>query len=274
MNPVQTGNQVFEVIQQVKMAAPAYCTNFFPVQSKLQKWIDHGELAVEPHDEAAFFLRKDRDFWHFYYCAASVPVLQKGLVNLHSLKTEPVVTDLVGDEKSLDLVRPALEVAGFRHYTQLQRLARMSQPQREATAKPDASVDFAEKADCGAVLALIEGAFDHYGEQLPMAYEIETAIGNRQVLAAKHNGMLAGLLFFETQGFTSAIRFWAVAEQLRDLHCGSALIRRYFETQSAVRRFTLWVNAANENAIQKYQHYGYAPDGLIDYVLANELIHQ
>ena len=274
MNPVQTGNQVFDVIQQVKMSAPAYCTNFFPVQAKLQKWIDHGELVVEPRAEAAFFFRKDRDFWHLYYCATSVSALQKGLMDLRNLKTELVVTDLVGDEKALGSVRPALESAGFRRYAQLQRMMRMNQSQPQAPAKAEASIAFAEAADASAALALIENAFDHYGEQLPTPYEIEAAIENRQVLAAKHNGALAGLLFFETQGFTSAIRFWTVAEQFRDLRCGSALIRRYFNTQTAVRRFTLWVNAANENAIQKYQHYGYAPDGLVDYVLANELIHQ
>ncbi len=256
------------------MTAPAFCTNFFPVQTKLQKWIDHEELVVESRTETAFFFRRDRGFWHLYYCAASVSALQAGLVALPDLKTRPVVTDLVGDEKALGSVRPALESAGFRHYTQLQRMMRMNQSQPQATAKPETSIGFAEAADAPAALALIESAFDHYSEQLPTPYEIKAAIENHQVLAAKHDGALAGLLFFETQGFTSAIRFWAVGEQFRDLHCGSALIRRYFDAHSAVRRFTLWVNSANENAIRKYQHYGYAPDGLLDYVLANELIRQ
>jgi hypothetical protein len=49
-------------------------------------------------------------------------------------------------------------------------------------------------------------------------------------------------------------------------------MQHYFKTQNSVRRFTLWVNAANENAIQKYKHYGYALDGLIDCVLANKMI--
>jgi len=63
-----------------------------------------------------------------------------------------------------------------------------------------------------------------------------------------------------------------VAEQFRAFGLGSVLMRHYFSGQQAVRRFMLWVTAANENALQKYQHYGYAPDGLVDYVLANSLI--
>ena len=34
----------------------------------------------------------------------------------------------------------------------------------------------------------------------------------------------------------------------------------------------LWVRADNENAVRRYLHFGYAPDGLVDQVLANPLI--
>jgi hypothetical protein len=76
MNPVKNVTEVFAAVQQVKAGAAAFCTNFFPVERKLQGWIDHGELLVELRDEAAFFLRKDRDFWHLYFCAASTAALE------------------------------------------------------------------------------------------------------------------------------------------------------------------------------------------------------
>jgi hypothetical protein len=103
-------------------------------------------------------------------------------------------------------------------------------------------------------------------------YEIEAAVQAHQILVAKHEGALAGLLHFETQGVTSTLRFWAVADEFRALKFGSALIRQYFAVNSAVKRFNLWVAADNVNAVQKYGHYGYTPDGLVDYVLANELV--
>ena len=86
----------------------------------------------------------------------------------------------------------------------------------------------------------------------------------------KQNGEIAALLFFETQGLTSSIRYWLVSEQFHSRGLGSTLILHYFSTQPAVRRFILWVTSTNENAIQKYQHYGYAPDGLVDHVLVSE----
>jgi len=269
MSPIQQLGQVFDGVQKAKAGAPAFCTNFFPGESKLQGWIDHGELSGEVHDGAAFFLRKDRDFGHFYFCAADMTALQQAITAWSGLKSGRMVTDLIGNESAVNRLLPALEPAGFRRYTRLQRMARMGRPETGSGGVP---VDFAGKADSRAVLGLIENSFDRYGEQLPMPYEIESAIENRQVLAARRAGALAGLLFFETQGLASAVRFWAVAEKFRDCRVGSTLMQHYFQTHNAVRRFKLWVNLSNENAISKYRHYGYAPDGLVDQVLANEMI--
>jgi len=269
MSPLQTPGQVFDAVQQAKAGATGFCTNFFPVELKLQAWIDHGELLVEQHDGAALFFRTDRDFRHFYFCAANPVALEQGMAAVPALKTERVTTDLVGNESTLKQLLPVLEQAGFRWYTQLQRLMRIGRPE---TGREGRVAGFAERPDCPAVLELIENSFDRYGEQLPLPYEMEAAVENRQVLAVKLDGELAGLLFFETQGLASTVRFWTVAEKFRAQRVGSALMQYYFQTQASVRRFTLWVDAKNENAIQKYRHYGYAPDGLIDHVLANEMI--
>ena len=44
MSPVTASSQVFDAIQKAKTGASAFCTNFFPVQAKLEGWINHGEL--------------------------------------------------------------------------------------------------------------------------------------------------------------------------------------------------------------------------------------
>ena len=269
MSPIQTVGQVFEAVQKAKAGATDYCTNFFPVESKLQGWIDHGELGAELHNGAAFFFRNNRDFQHFYFCASDKTTLQHQIGASPVMKTERIITDLVGNESALNGLLPALEPAGFRRYAQLQRMARIGQPE---SVIGDSQIRFAEMAECQAVLGLLEGSFDRYGEQIPMLYEIESAVKNRQILVARRDGALAGLLFFESQGFASTVRFWTVAEPFRALKVGSALMHCYLKAQKTARRFTLWVSASNENAIEKYRHYGYAPDGLLDCVLANEMI--
>ncbi len=281
MSPVHRVAEVFDAIQQAKTGATAFCTNFFPVQARLQSWIDQEQMLSELRDGAIFFLRKDRDFWHLYFCASNLPSLQREIPALSSLNTEPVVLDLIGSEAALADLRGLFQTFSFRPYARLIRLARaaaslLSPSDGEMAgvrgSESAPQVTFANATDAQPILSLLESSFDRYADQLPMPCEIEAAIANQHILTIKISGALTALLFFETQGLTSTVRYWAVPQPFRSHRLGSALMRHYFAAHSAVRRFILWVTANNDSALQKYQHYGYAPDGLVDHVLANARI--
>src|SRR5262245_59635338 len=124
MSSVHTTTEVLDAIQQAKTGASAFCTNFFPVQAKLQTWIDHNELLAEKRDAVAFFFRKDRDFWHFYFAAASPAQLQREITILPNLKSDRVVLDLVGSEASLAELLGVFDASGFHRHARLVRLAR------------------------------------------------------------------------------------------------------------------------------------------------------
>ena len=272
MQRVDAVNQVFTAIQRVKSNAAAFCTNFFPVPQKLQSWIDHAELFCEHHSKAAFFFRKDREFWRIYFCAADGETLKREFTALPDVKIKFMVMDLIEREATPDSLLPIMESIGFRLYTRLQRLARSGSPDSQPIFSGELQPVYANNEDIQAVFDILNASFDHYAEQLPPIYEIEAAINNGQILMIKHVQALAGLLFFETQGFTSAIRYWLVAEKFRSLRYGSALMRAYFAAHAAIQRFNLWVIADNQPAILKYRHYGYTSDKLVDHVLVNEMI--
>jgi ribosomal protein S18 acetylase RimI-like enzyme len=272
MTPVETVTQVFDAIQHAKAGAPDFCTNFFPVQKKVQDWIERGELRSAFRRDAVFFFRRDRDFWHLYYCAASKTALEREIPTVPEITNERIVLDLVGNEAAVGVPVGVWRASGFNQYTRLFRMARAVSPAAEQAGEPNGEVEFANVSDAQEIVDLLESAFDRFGEQLPLLYEIQAAVCARQVLVARHQGKIAGLLFFETQGLSSTLRFWAVANVYRTLKVGSALMRQYFATQGAVKRFVLWVAADNVDAVQKYSHYGYKPDGLVDYVLANQMV--
>jgi hypothetical protein len=272
MSSVRTAAEVLEAIQKVKAAATSFCTNFFPVQSKLESWVAHGELTLEARDEVTFFLRRDRDFSHLYFCAANPSAFGRELGRLSAIATEKLAIDLVGPEASLAQLLNLAQQSGFYPYSRLVRLARVASPITPSADQFPAVIELAAQSDSLQILRSIELSFDRFADQLPTPYEIEAAITARQIFIIKQNGEIAALLFFETQGLTSTIRYWLVASQFHSRGFGSALIRHYFITQPAVRRFMLWVAATNENAIQKYQHYGYAPDSLVDHVLVTKAV--
>ena len=268
MRPVHTPQQVFDGILRAKTGAQ-FCTNFYPARQKLETWIAREALYFQHCGESLFFLRKERDFWHLHYCSPSTQALRRDLCDLETLHTERVVSDILGAPEALEALVPLMEGAGMHLHKRLARLARAAQG---ITASPADGVILAHRCDVMAVMGLLEDAFDRYAKQLPEPGEIELAAQASEILLLKCGETLAGLLFFETRGVTSTLRFWAVAQAFRSACVGSTLIRHYLSTHPEVRRFVLWADADNRDLIEKYRHYHYVEDGVVDYVLANELI--
>ena len=124
MIPAGSSDAVFDAVQRVKAGASAFCTNFFPVQRKLQEWIDHGELLMEIRGHAAFFLRSDREYWRLYFCAADTAALGQEIALLPDSNSRRLVTDVVGIEAATCGLIEVLSSGGFRPYSRLQRMAR------------------------------------------------------------------------------------------------------------------------------------------------------
>jgi GNAT superfamily N-acetyltransferase len=275
MRAISSVDQVFAAMQQVKASATAFATNFYPVRSKLETWIEHETLNLVSANGAVFFLRKDRDFEHLYFCAADLAALERELAAQPQITSGRITLDLIGSEAATQPQVDALQKLGFKPHSKLLRLSRAAQ---SGAAAPAASVPknflltAADECDSAEILKLIETCFNPYADQLPALYEMQDAIADRQILAIKHDGKVAAALFFETQGLTSALRYWVVAEPYRSQKLGSALMQRYFKTQDSVVRFILWVSATNTDALAKYEHFGYKPDGLMDQVMTTAAI--
>src|ERR1041385_7897691 len=228
MTPILSVKQALDAIQQAKAGATAFCTNFFPTPAKLQAWVDHRELFGDVKGQSSFLFRKDRDFFRFYFSAPSADNLRQDLGVVPEIKTAPLVADIVGNETAVRELLSLLQAAGFLSYRGLSRLIRSAQP-GVAPAPPGATqIVWAETADRDAILDLLNRSFNHYADQIPASYEIEVAINARQILAIKSDVALAAILFFETQGFTSTVRYWVVSDNFQSRGFGSALIRHSF----------------------------------------------
>lgn len=274
MNPIRTTSEVLDAIQQAKAGASDFSTNFFLNTRKLQEWVSAKELYGEAFGRTAFFLRADRGFWHLYFSAPNREELQRALAAMPELRTEQFVVDLVGAEAAVKSWISIWESVGFRPYKKLFRMARSVEKGLALATFREPRIDFAAKADSRVLFDMICRVFDKYAEQLPTLYEIEMATESLQILTARSEGQVAGLLYFEDQCLTSMVRYWLIGEPFRNRGFGSALMRHYLARDVAVRRSVLWVIADNKDTIAKYRQHGFAPDGLFDYVFANEMIRE
>jgi hypothetical protein len=254
---------IYEQMDLARRAGPL-ATNFYPSPDKLQRSLDRGQLFLRTIGDVLFVLRRDRDFVHLSYVTTSAADLAGAVRELASGVSEPIALDLIGKREQIEALAAPFQRAGFRAHCALHRMTR---PGEASPTAPDPEVVFATEDDGAALSAMLEGALDRFSEQIPDEDEMRRAAGERKVLIIRSGPAIAGLLFFEATGQSSLLRHWLVDPTQRDRRVGARLMRRYFADCKDVRRFLLWVISDNDNAIDRYRHYGYQQDGLIDQVL-------
>lgn len=255
---------VYEEMDRAKRAG-SLTTNFYPTQDKLQRWTSGGELFSLTAGNVLFLLRRDRDFLHLSYLANRPADLAAALGELVANTNETFTADVLGKEQPVAEITEMFVAAGFRAHSTLHRMTLTGTS--PAAVDVDSEVVFASTDDAAALAAMLEGALDRFAEQIPDADEMRRAAADRKVLVIRSGGALAGMLFFDLTGQSSLLRHWLVDEAHRGQRVGARLMRRYFAECKDVRRFVLWVISDNDNAIDRYKHYGYQRDGLIDQVL-------
>ena len=268
MKQVASVAAVYEQMDQARRAGPLV-TNFYPVPAKLQHAIERGELFSMTAGNVLFVLRRDRDFLHLSFVASAAAELAAALRELVASVAETVTVDVLGPRERVAELAELFARAGFRGHCELHRMTKTTQPGAPSPppATPDPEVVFAGRDDAAALAAMLETALDRHAEQIPDQDEMARAASDRKVLVIRSGPAIGGLLFFEVTGQSSLLRHWLVDPAHRDQRIGARLMRRYFADCKDVRRFLLWVISDNHNAIDRYRHYGYQQDGLIDQVL-------
>ena len=268
MIPVERSGFVLERADAVKAASRSMVTNLYASQEALESWIRAGSLFHEAIGETSFFFRKDADFFHLLYVSPSGDVLAQDLKEISSraeILTADVVTKATGTEAVLGL----FEGGGFHLSTTLVRMCRTGNPGGEDQGVVD-EVRFARADEAGRLHEVLNRHFDRYAEQIPSPAEIAADIGRERFLLIDQEGIVAGLVHFEIAGLTSHLRRWFVNPARRGRNVGSRLLRRYFTLSGRATRFILWVLEGNGNAIDRYQHYGYRVDDLVDTIFINK----
>lgn len=274
MKPLPSVAAIYEQMDQARRAGPLV-TNFYPVPDKLQRSIARGELFSMTAGNVLFVLRRDRDFLHLSFVASAAAELPAALRELVAGVAETVTVDLLGPRDRVAELAELFVQAGFRGHCTLHRMTKLTKPTEQTKpddmsplpAPPDPEVVFASRDDAAALAGMLDTALDRYAEQIPDEDEMARAASDRKVLIIRSGPDIAGLLFFEVTGQSSLLRHWLVDPAHRDRRIGARLMRRYFADCNDVRRFLLWVISDNHNAIDRYRHYGYREDGLIDQVL-------
>ena len=273
MDKVENIEQLKELILYVRNLRQGFVTNFYLDEEKHAAWIRTGEFLFDKYDDTVFLLfdhyapDNEKYFTNMYYISTSEDAM------LARLKEYPekyiydlYVLDIVGrNSMCLPLVEKLKAMRGHDDAT-LVRMNRVGEVDASLT-KQGEHIRYADLMDLKTINELLHTHFDEQLEQLPLEEELEKMVVNRHILLCDRGDKVAGLLLFDLNATTLYLRYWLALPEYRNMGVGSELLRHFLWEGRSTKRQILWVNQVNENAIIRYEHYGFKKENMYDYII-------
>jgi ribosomal protein S18 acetylase RimI-like enzyme len=262
-----------KLIGKIKNHKKSYLTNFFLDIPKLKLWIKLSLIEFEENVETVIICKSNQGFKNLYFISTSLEVLKNDIYSFLTIhKDELYVIDIIAKGTDGSGLKDVFTNIGFYQYTSL---VRMSQVINKSSKKPfyETYIYVADKVKGLEVHRLLQMNFDAFAEQLPLLEEIDEWVKKKEIIIYSDDAKtIQGFLIFDLTGQTSYLRYWFVHSDYRDKKIGSKLLNYFFEESGGTIRRIFWVIESNENAIKRYEHYGFRKEELYDYVMINKNI--
>lgn len=267
MDLVRDIESLNKMMQKIKRIDKRIFTNFFFMDDEKKILISNKRLYIVDNDNLLLIFIKNTNFYRLYYYSNAMESLKNGLKKLDMNSEKKIVADLVGRKNDLSQMVDLFLESGFNLQTTFYRMAKINDNNITYSIDENLNLSFADYEDSKLIYKKVTKNFNELTEHLPSIEDIKLAIKKENILVVKDNGDIIAYLIFDRTSETSIYRYWYVDELYRGQKIGSKLTNRYFYECKDVKRFILWVESSNSNAIQKYMHYGFKKDKLVDYIM-------
>jgi len=254
---------LFEALHRTRRGS----TNFFAAREQVEQWTALGLLSWVETKDCLLIFRRSRDLHHVCHVASSADALTDALAS-STLPKGPLVSDLVGRENDLAPMTSAYQTAGFRKHTALIRMVRMVDDSLPCQEHSD--VAFAGPSDIADIRAFLLKLLDRFADQIPEEDELRSAAARQNILIVRRHRELGGVLVFDRTGLSTTLRYWYVHPEFRSEGIGARLINVFFRLSRGSRRIVLWVVQDNTASVEKYRHYGFQKELLMDQIMTRK----
>ena len=263
MNKIESYEQIQSFVKQIRELRKGFVTNFYWDDNKHPYWIAAGSLEYVQSPECILMVHQCEDYTNLFYIATTFSAFGELLNTIDVEGT--LVADVVCKGEG-DVQLEAFTNMGFAKY---QLLYRMSHVGRIVSTDwvQDPRVKYGDKLDALEVYSVMQKDFDPLAEQLPSIKELDDYADRKQLLVIKDNDKLCGFLIFELTGVTWYLRYWYTSPDYRNRGVGAGLLKTSLLYGVDSKRQIFWVVADNENAIKRYEHYGFSRENMNDYVM-------
>jgi ribosomal protein S18 acetylase RimI-like enzyme len=274
MIPLTSVDSILSIITRIKTLNKGNLTNFFLDIPKSDLWIKLNLILYEEIGETVFIFRNNQGFYNLFYITTDITTFKRDFeVFCRNNLIDIFVVDIVGRIQDIEEIKSIFTQAGFFKYTSLVRMSKI-QTQNENSHSDKETIFYSGANDQSRIFDLLQIYFDPYAEQLPLIDEIISWSKNKNILIySDDNFTIQGFLIYELKGLTSYLRYWFVHPDYRDKKIGSALLRKFLAESSSSKRQLFWVIESNDNAIKRYEHYGFSKETLVDCIMINRNIY-
>lgn len=268
MDKILSFEQIQGFVSEIRSLRQGFVSNFFWDPNKHPYWIAEENFFFLQKDACILMFHQKEDFCNLFYIATDMMAVRNAAASV-SLETTCVM-DIVcrgeGDEEKAQLLW-----AGFTPYQHLFRMSHAGTLTGDSwEMDPDAV--FGTSEDIAQINMALKDNFDPLSEQLPSVDELKVFINRKQVLVIKDGSNLCGFIIFEVTGVTWYLRYWFTSSEYRNQGIGAKLLKSSLFMAKDTKRQILWVISDNENAIKRYEHYGFKRELMNDYVLIKRSI--
>ena len=267
MNPLRTWSAVQELVVHARNDG-LVVTNFFPDEERMSAWCRDGVFFEERCGDTQFFVRRQAAFSNVYFIGKSVDgMLDDWKSFVASNGAERWIVDLIGPDRVREPLVGVFSSVGFEVLTVLQRMGRKTPSDAMMRS---ADVECAVVGDAATIKGLLDSFFVAEEEQIPSVEEIGMWIEKQTlyVIRGNEDNPILGFVIFDLLPATLYLRYWFAHPVARGKGVGGRLLKAMFAAGSDTKRQYFWVKTDNENAIKRYQHYGFAFEPMKDVVMA------
>lgn len=270
MQKVDNIEQLKSFVDQIRDLHQGFVTNFYLDEEKHRAWLQTGEFFCDQFSDTVFLLfnheysGSEEKFTNLFYISTSFDnVITHLRTYNHPFINHQYVLDIVGRTSMCQSMMQKLNIIGVTHANTLMRMNRVG---NMPMCEMDSSVSYANDCDIPWIEQWLHSYFDAKLEQIPLVEELQDYINRHWILQCKIDGDVAGFLIFEKNASTLHLRYWFTHPKYRGQKVGSKLLHRFFFEGKDTKRQILWVLCDNENAIKRYEHYGFISEDMFDYI--------
>lgn len=242
-----------------------FLTNAFFTVQQLSAMLDMDHVTIIFTEKAVVILMEEDQLIRLFFYVADLASLQQIRSALSGFKGKPIIADIIGRDKQAENVINGLQLYNFHKYS---TMIRMKRPGLEYQNKEVSNVTLATQDRVDEIMHLLYSEFDICISHLPNRGKLLRAIQNNEVTLVIQQNEIVGLAYFEKLGEKLIYLYQLVVDKrFRGKGLADHLLNHQFNQLSKDVICQLWVESNNTIAINKYEKYHFAPDGLVDSIM-------